>query len=74
MTKYNINLKKNQICSELPTGYRCTSDSGGPMVAQTESGNWILLGILAGENCRSEGRPMVFTEIASYVDWINSNM
>ncbi|KAI5621487.1 arginine esterase-like [Silurus asotus] len=68
----HISLPHNILCAG---GYRTTSgacqgDSGGPLVC-----SGVAVGIVSfnrGRNCDYPDVPNVYTEIAPYVDWINS--
>lgn len=51
----------------------CQGDSGGPIFQQRD-GFSIILGVVSfGVSCGTE-LPGVYTRIASYIDWIESNV
>lgn len=50
-------------------------DSGGPLVRQATDGVWLLIGIVSfGYQCAYPLSPGVFTNVAVYEDWIESNI
>ncbi|XP_018563878.1 serine protease 7-like [Anoplophora glabripennis] len=72
----NIILKNTQICAGGE--YRkdsCTGDSGGPLMMSTDDGIWYALGVVSfGMGCGVEGWPGVYTNIAKFLPWIQSEM
>ena len=59
----------------------CEGDSGSPMVVNTGSGQWAVVGIVSWRN--AAGSPgggcsgntyTIFTEISHYIDWIANTM
>lgn len=50
----------------------CQGDSGGPLFSYNEnSGSYILEGIVSyGYGCAQEGKPGVYTNVATYHNWI----
>ncbi|KAM9751911.1 chymotrypsin-C-like isoform 2-T2 [Menidia menidia] len=55
----------------------CNGDSGGPLNCQSPDGSWEVHGIVSfglGLSCNYPKKPTVFTQVSSYVDWINSKM
>uniref|UniRef100_A0A182RTT5 CLIP domain-containing serine protease n=1 Tax=Anopheles funestus TaxID=62324 RepID=A0A182RTT5_ANOFN len=71
-----ISLKATHMCAG---GVRdkdtCTGDSGGPLMTKVK-GAWYLIGIVSfGLNkCGTPGYPGIYTNVAMYMDWIESNM
>ncbi|XP_043481596.1 trypsin-1-like [Leptopilina heterotoma] len=64
-------IPEGQICAAYPQGGKdaCQGDSGGPMIIGGK-----LAGIVSwGNGCALKGYPGVYTEIASYKDWIVKN-
>lgn len=52
----------------------CDSDSGGPLMRQSQ-GIWFAEGIVSfGRACGLEGWPGIYTRVRSYGDWIRSNL
>lgn len=50
-------------------------DSGGPLTCQNSDGSWEVHGIVSfgsGLSCNYAKKPTVFTQVSSYMDWINS--
>ncbi|XP_017273308.1 chymotrypsin-like elastase family member 2A [Kryptolebias marmoratus] len=55
----------------------CNGDSGGPLNCQNAGGTWEVHGIVSfgsGLSCNFPKKPTVFTQVSSYIDWINSAM
>lgn len=69
-------LKDTQMCAGGLKGKdTCSGDSGGPLLKQLTS-NHYLYGIVSfGPNkCGIKGVPGVYTSVAKYIDWIESNI
>ncbi|XP_053594601.1 uncharacterized protein LOC103570336 [Microplitis demolitor] len=65
-------LPEGQICAAYPEGGKdaCQGDSGGPLTIQGR-----LAGIVSwGNGCARPGYPGVYTEVASFRDWIDDKM
>ncbi|XP_029690351.1 chymotrypsin-C-like isoform X1 [Takifugu rubripes] len=55
----------------------CNGDSGGPLNCQNSAGTWEVHGIVSfgsGLSCNYAKKPTVFTQVSSYMNWINSKM
>lgn len=55
----------------------CNGDSGGPLNWQNPEGTWEVHGVVSfgsGEGCNVLQKPTVFTQVSSYIDWINTVM
>uniref|UniRef100_A0A4W5Q0Y1 pancreatic elastase II n=1 Tax=Hucho hucho TaxID=62062 RepID=A0A4W5Q0Y1_9TELE len=55
----------------------CNGDSGGPLNCQNADGAWEVHGIVSfglGLSCNFPKKPTVFTQVSSYMDWINTAM
>ncbi|XP_061115119.1 chymotrypsin-like elastase family member 2A [Conger conger] len=53
----------------------CNGDSGGPLNCQNADGAWEVHGIVSfgsGLKCNLAKKPTVFTQVSSYIDWINT--
>ncbi|KLV04178.1 hypothetical protein ABT56_16355 [Photobacterium aquae] len=53
----------------------CKGDSGGPLRAQDELGNWVQVGIVSGgvtgiPTCGSVNRPSFYTRVGTYYNWV----
>ncbi|XP_001658492.2 trypsin-1 [Aedes aegypti] len=69
----------SNVCAGPQDGSRsvCSGDSGGPLAKFDENGeNPVLVGVASWGTipCGMEEKPAVFTNVASYVDWIKENM
>ena len=53
----------------------CTGDGGGPLVCPGPGGSLVLAGLVSwGVGCGEAGVPGVYTNIATYVDWIHETV
>ncbi|XP_037068534.1 venom protease-like [Pollicipes pollicipes] len=53
----------------------CQGDSGGPLAIQRPDGRYQLAGlVLAGVSCGNSDFPGLYTRVASYIDWIRSEV
>lgn len=51
----------------------CRGDSGGPLMKRRPDGVWEAVGVVSfGNGCGNDGWPGVYTNVASYKDWIQS--
>ncbi|KAL3856718.1 hypothetical protein ACJMK2_011441 [Sinanodonta woodiana] len=74
---YSSRVKDSMFCAGYNAGGidACKGDSGGPLMCQTEDSRWVLAGVTSwGEKCGQPGLPGVYTDVASYLDWIDSVM
>lgn len=52
----------------------CQGDSGGPLMMFTPSNQWVLVGLTSnGIGCARPQYSGIYTRVAVYQDWINSN-
>uniref|UniRef100_A0A2C9GW66 CLIP domain-containing serine protease n=1 Tax=Anopheles farauti TaxID=69004 RepID=A0A2C9GW66_9DIPT len=69
-------LKQSQLCAGGLAGKdTCSGDSGGPLMSQ-QAGTWYLYGVVSfGPNkCGTAGYPGVYTNVVSFLDWIQDNV
>ena len=48
----------------------CQGDSGGPLFTQPPEGGWVQVGVVSFGNGCGYPDPGVYTQLASYLDWI----
>lgn len=73
-------LTSNMICAGIPSGARtsCNGDSGGPLLVQEPSGQWLQVGIVSWgrepanteTRCAHENLYSVYTRLSNYFEWI----
>ena len=70
--------RKSSECRNLVHLKRFTNfsgDSGGPMVCDSGNGSWTLNGIVSfGIGCARLGYPGVYSNVYSFVPWINQTI
>ncbi|VEN56987.1 unnamed protein product [Callosobruchus maculatus] len=73
-SRAGFRLRRSQICAGGERGKdSCTGDSGGPLMKTraSDSSQWYIEGIVSyGAQCGTEGWPAVYTNVASFLDWI----
>jgi trypsin len=71
-------LDSTQFCAgQWETGGidTCNGDSGGPIVSQSSSGDWKLVGLTShGDSCGQRGSPGVYTRLSAYAAWIDQSI
>lgn len=73
---YGNRVTNDHVCAGFDVGGRdsCQGDSGGPLVRVLDN-RYELIGIVSfGYGCGQPGAPGVYTRIASYLKWIQSNL
>ena len=67
-------INGNVICAAHPARSTCRGDSGGPLTLT--NGAPAIVGIVSWgkKKCAPDGNPGVYTNIASYYDWIQQAM
>lgn len=65
-------IPERQICAGFPEGGKdtCQGDSGGPLVIKGRQAGIVSW----GNGCARKGYPGVYTEVASYRNWIDENL
>uniref|UniRef100_A0A8D8AB03 Serine protease easter n=2 Tax=Culex pipiens TaxID=7175 RepID=A0A8D8AB03_CULPI len=77
--KTNIKFNKlgnTQLCAGGKAGEdTCRGDSGGPLMRQIQ-GNYHLIGVVSMGpiKCGTENVPGVYTNVATFIDWIQSKL
>ncbi|KAM6976931.1 chymotrypsin-like elastase family member 2A [Aplochiton taeniatus] len=72
---WGFQVKDTMVCAGgdgIVSG--CNGDSGGPLNCQNADGPWEVHGIVSfgsGLSCNMKKKPTVFTQVSSYMDWIN---
>nr|XP_036222519.1 trypsin I-P1-like [Bactrocera oleae] len=69
-TNYGELVRDGMICAGYMEGGRdaCVGDSGGPLVCGDQLAGVVSFGV----GCAQPGFPGVYTDVASYVPWINN--
>ncbi|XP_069545279.1 chymotrypsin-like elastase family member 2A [Brachyistius frenatus] len=72
---WSVLATENMVCAGgdgITAG--CNGDSGGPLNCQNDDGSWDVHGVVSfgsGQGCNIFQKPTVFTQVSSYIDWIN---
>uniref|UniRef100_A0A182MT01 CLIP domain-containing serine protease n=1 Tax=Anopheles culicifacies TaxID=139723 RepID=A0A182MT01_9DIPT len=72
----NVTLTDKQLCiGGLNGSDSCRGDSGGPLMREV-AGGWFLIGIVSfgARFCGTENLPGVYTNVAKYLDWMETVM
>ena len=72
-------ITSNMVCAGFTEGGKdsCQGDSGGPLVVPRNSSDdsAIIYGVVSfGYGCAQPDAPGVYSRVANYVGWIQSNM
>ncbi|MCI4624939.1 MAG: serine protease [Candidatus Magnetoovum sp. WYHC-5] len=77
-TSEGVTILDTMLCAGQTGKDTCNGDSGGPLVVQNASANgYILAGITSfgsSSGCAAAGKYGVYTNVASFYDWINQQM
>lgn len=75
---YGITLEETMLCAGYEEGGvdACTGDSGGPLLVwHSRQQTWVQIGIISwGSGCAEAGVYGVYTEVASFIEWIDANL
>lgn len=69
-------LREEQVCAIDPEGRNdaCQGDSGGPLQVRGPRDTWTVAGLVSfGVSCGTK-LPSIYTRVASYLDWIESQV
>ncbi|XP_021486965.1 chymotrypsin-C [Meriones unguiculatus] len=73
-----IRVRKTMVCAGGDGVISaCNGDSGGPLNCRAEDGSWQVHGIVSfgsGQGCNTLKKPVVFTRVSAYNDWINEKI
>ncbi|XP_075928062.1 LOW QUALITY PROTEIN: uncharacterized protein LOC116952297 [Petromyzon marinus] len=69
-------ISARMLCAGFPSSSNkdtCQGDSGGPLVCSLTNGSMAVFGLTSwGEDCGKQGRPGVYTRVASLLPWIQA--
>lgn len=75
---YGITLEETMLCAGYEEGGvdACTGDSGGPLLVwHSRQQTWVQIGIISwGSGCAEAGTYGVYTQVASFTEWIDANV
>jgi len=69
-----FSLSRSEICAGGEVGKdACTGDGGSPLVCESESGRWTVVGLVTwGVGCASD-IPGVYARVSHFLAWISQN-
>jgi len=76
VASYNGRITDNMICAGFAEGGKdsCQGDSGGPLFVQSSDNTFTQIGVVSfGDGCAEPNKYGVYTKVANYEDWIESN-
>jgi len=67
-------LHSSEVCAGGEVGKdACTGDGGSPLVCQSNTGRWTVVGLVTwGVGCGSD-TPGVYAKVSNFRQWINAN-
>jgi len=73
-TGNRFQLHSSEVCAGGEIGKdACTGDGGSPLVCQSDTGRWTVVGLVTwGVGCGSD-TPGVYANVGYFRNWINSN-
>ncbi|XP_061682556.1 transmembrane protease serine 2-like [Syngnathoides biaculeatus] len=75
---YNGRISKDMLCAKgvQPGSDACgvKTDSGGPVVAQSDGLWWLLGDNIWPESCSDPNKPGVYSNVTFFLDWIHHQM
>jgi len=72
-TGNRFQLHSSEVCAGEVGKDACTGDGGSPLVCESNTGRWTVVGLVTwGVGCGSD-TPGVYAKVASFRNWINAN-
>merc|ERR1719370_1131481 len=72
--EYPLQIAESMLCAGERGKDSCQGDSGGPMVCYNPDGSGYLGGVVSwGAGCGGLFHPGVYTEVAYFVDWVETH-
>ncbi|KAG8190286.1 hypothetical protein JTE90_025798 [Oedothorax gibbosus] len=74
---HNKLIKNSFLCAGYKAGGKdsCEGDSGGPLMVERETGQWVLAGTVShGIRCADPNLPGVYMRVAAYRSWVDKIM
>lgn len=71
-----IRLVSTQLCAGGDFAKdSCDGDSGGPLMRLSQQKQWFLEGVVSfGNRCGLQGWPGIYTNVRSYIIWIQNTL
>ncbi|XP_061538196.1 transmembrane protease serine 2-like [Phycodurus eques] len=75
-TAYNGQILKDMLCAKgvQPGPDACKTDSGGPLVSQSDGLWWLVGDNIWPESCTDLNKPGVYSNVTFFLDWIYHQM